>query len=208
MNINTNYNYPNHNHTNFKAIQVKLNKQSPTIQKYLSTTNNTPEQIITAQKELERLVECVRHDINRHTIRSIIQKRHPEVAGKYVSDYNYKWDFFTNNPELTLNLVHDENVVGLSNKLNIYLTNDEEQVLIAEGTVPIYDSPAKQLAHNLRYYINPKFSIFGDNEDYIKFFSKMLDKSPEYTAFAEKINNEIAEKKSEVSKNISDWFNQ
>lgn len=203
MNVNTNYNHPN-----FKAIQVKLNKQSPTIQKYLSTANNTPEQIIRAQKELDRLVRKVSSVINFDVIPNIIKGKHPEVIANKALYNEDKIDFFTNNPELTLNLVHDENVVGLSNKLNIYITDGEKQALVEEHKIPSYDSPAKQLAHSLEYYINSKFAQPGYNEDCIKFISKILEKSPEYTAFAEKINNEIAEKKSEVSKNISDWFNQ
>lgn len=200
MNINTNYNY-----ANFKAINVKLNKQSPVIQKYLSTGANELKDIKKAQQSIDGCVATIRTFLNGEIIRKILMNRHPDVAGKNIAEYHSKnFEFFKDEPELFVDI--EENPAKFGSNLELYLTDNNRRVRIGENYIPKRDSMARDFNYAFETFFHRYNPINKKGMEEI--VANMLDKQPEYIAFVNANKKEKAKEYNELFEEVDSWKNK
>ena len=210
MNIST-----NHNHTNFKAIQVKLNKQSPTVRKYLSTTTNSLKDIEAKQMNIDSYIARIKNIVIPNAIRSNVANKFPEINLKAFDDQ--KIDFFKDEPTLLVDLNEriEENysprslryervkTIDKQKFLDLYITYNNKSICADSAPMENRFEPATQLDLAMGYMVNSWSSNMGQAHN---FFKEILENRPEFIEFAEKNNKKSLEKNSELLKKVTDWF--
>jgi hypothetical protein len=210
MNINKNHNQPN-----FKALKVKLNKQSPTVQKYLSTSSNSLKDIEVTQQNIDKYITNIEKNVIQHAIRSYIANKFPEIDLKTFDEQRI--DFFKDEPTLLVDLKEriEENYSPRSLRYERVKTIDKQKFLdlyiaynnksIRADSAPMENrfEPAAQLDLAMGYIVNSWSSNMGQAHN---FFKEILENRPEFVAFKEKNDRIKAEKEAELLKKVTDWF--
>ena len=197
MNINTNYNYPNNNHTNFKAIKVKLNKQSPTVQKYLSTTTNSLKDIEAAQEHIDSYITRIENIVIPSAIRSYIANKFPDMNLEAFD--KQKIDFFKDEPVLLVNLKERTKPHYNPHNLDLYITYNNKEAWADSARMDNRWAPAKQLEIAMGYMVKSWISNIGQAHD---FFKGILEKRPEFIEFAKEFEQQNARKDAELLKKV------